>query len=354
MEALSFLIIGAGAIGSYVGGSLAISGQRVTFLDRPEAVAQIQARGITLRLPDGEQTLKPTLVASIEEALALGPFDAGIFSVKSYHTKGAIQPLVPFAAQLPPILCLQNGVENEPLLEQFLGKNKVIAGTVTTAIGLPAPGVIAVERLRGLGLAAPTDSPNHTLATRIYPALERAGLRPVLYPNPAEMKWSKLLTNLTANATSAILDMSPAEIFSHRGLVWLEMEQQREALNVMQAMGLRVISLPGTPVTLFAFAVRYLPISLAQPILKKAVGSGRGGKMPSLHIDLHKGSAQSEVFALNGAVAAHGKRLGVRTPVNQTLNNLLTGLTKREISLTAFAKQPEKLLETIKQRGLSA
>lgn len=342
-QPLSFLIIGAGAIGSYVGGSLALRGQQVVFLDRPEAVAQIRTRGITLRLTDGEQFLAPHIVSSVEEALSLGPFDAGIFSVKSYHTESALFPLKPFAVQLPPILCLQNGVDNEPALEEVIGP-KVIAGTVTTAIGLPAPGIIAVERLRGLGIGVAPGSPHHVLATRISSVMEKAGLQPVLYSHPTAMKWSKLLTNLTANATSAILDMSPAEIFRHTGLVRLEMRQQQETLNVMRALGMGVTALPGTPVPLFAFAVRYLPVALAKPILGRAIGRGRGGKMPSLYIDLHKGNPQSEVTALNGAVVAHGKQAGIPTPVNQQLTKILLGLASGEIPLTMYARQPEKLL----------
>lgn len=344
MQPLSLLVIGAGAIGSYVGGSLALRGQRVVFLDRPEAVAQIHTRGITLRLPDGEHFLTPQLVSSIEEALAQGPYEAGIFSVKSYHTESALQPLKPFASQLPPILCLQNGVDNEPHLEKALGKDKVIAGTVTTAIGLPAPGVVAVERLRGLGVGLPNGSVNSELATRIISAMQQAGLEPVLYSDPAAMKWSKLLTNLTANATSAILDMSPTEVFQHAGLVQLEMRQQQETLKVMDALGLKVTNLPGTPVRLFAFAVRFLPVFLAKPILGRAIGGGRGGKMPSLHIDLHRGNPQSEVSALNGAVVAHGKKLGVPTPFNQRLTEILLGLVRGEIPHNAYAKQPAKLL----------
>lgn len=344
---LSFLIVGAGAIGSYVGGSLALTGQRVVFLDRPEAVAQIRERGITLRLPTGEHTLSPTLAASISEALAQGPFDAGIFSVKSYHTEAALHPLIPHAEQLPPLICLQNGVDNEPLLEKSLGTDKVISGTVTTAIGLPAPGIVAVERLRGLGLSVSEKSTLKLLATRIFGAMDHAGLCPVLFSRPADMKWSKMLTNLTANATSAILDMSPAEVFSHPKLVQVEMRQQQETLAVMRALGVRVVDLPGTPVRLFAFAVRFLPIFLAQPILKRAVGGGRGGKMPSLHIDLYKGNPQSEVIALNGAVAAHGRHAGVPTPINQTLNDILLKLARGEMPLNTFARQPDKFLAHI-------
>ncbi len=343
-EPLSFLIIGAGAIGSYVGGSLALSGHRVIFLDRPQAVAQIRARGMRFRLPNGEFSLSPNLVESISEALAQGPFDAGIFSVKSYHTEAAIGPLIPYAAHLPPVVCLQNGVDNEPLLARGLGAEKVIAGTVTTAIGIPAPGTVAVERLRGIGVAMEPQSPLRELATRTKLAMDQAGLKASLFPRPADMKWSKMLTNLTANATSAILDMTPAEVFAHPGLVRLEIQQQRETLAVMRAIGAGVTSLPGTPVKLFAFAVRYLPVALVQPLLIRAIGRGRGGKMPSLHIDLHNGNPLSEVIALNGAVVAHGKRAGIPTPINQRLTETMLRLAKGEIPLDTFAKQPDKFL----------
>lgn len=71
--------------------------------------------------------------------------------------------------------------------------------------------------------------------------------------------------------------------------------------------------------------------------------------MPSLHIDLHKGNPQSEVIALNGAVAAHGQRAGIATPINQKLNDILIGLARRDIPLTTFAKQPDKLLSSIEK-----
>jgi 2-dehydropantoate 2-reductase len=341
---LSILVVGAGAIGSYVGGSLALRGQRVVFLDRPETVSQIRAQGLRLRFVDGEHALTPVLVDSIKKALELGPFDAGIFSVKSYHTESAIVPLIPFADQIPPLICLQNGVDNEPVLEEALGTDKVIHGTVTTAIGRPMPGTVAVERLRGLGLAAAPESTNHDLMKRIKTTMDKAGLRATLYPNPADMKWSKLMTNLTGNATSAILEMTPGEVFAHPSLVRVEIAQQREVLRVMRTLGVRVTSLPGTPVRLFAFAVTFLPVQLMQPLLARAIGRGRGGKMPSLYIDLQGGSQQSEVTALNGAVAAHGARVGIHAPVNQMLNDTLLKMVQGELPKNYFARQPDKFL----------
>ena len=161
------------------------------------------------------------------------------------------------------------------------------------------------------------------------------------------MKWSKMLTNLVANATSAILDMSPAEIFAHHGLYRLEIGQMREALQVMAAEGIKVVDLPGTPVRLLAFAVKHLPLTLSRPLLGKAIGGGRGGKMPSFHIDLHAGRGKSEVDFLNGAVVQAGERTNIPTPVNNLLYEKLRALTRGDIPLDHYRGEPEKLIREL-------
>jgi 2-dehydropantoate 2-reductase len=242
----------------------------------------------------------------------------------------------PHAEAMPPVLCLQNGVDNEAALAEVLGAEKLISGTVTTAIDKPAAGQLVLERKRGVGLAG-----GHELSKRLYAAFEDANLNPRLYADAEAMKWSKLLANLIANATSAILDMSPAEIFAHPGLFEIEMRALREALAVMDVLGLQVVDLPGLPTRALAFTARRLPLGLSRPLLARFVGRGRGGKMPSLHIDLHTGRGRSEVGWLNGAVARHGERLGVATPVNRALTETLEELINNQ---TAKSLRTETLL----------
>ena len=122
----------------------------------------------------------------------------------------------------------------------FLVPSKVIYGTVTSAVGRQSAGSMILEKLRGLGIAA-----EHPLSEKLVAAMDAALLNARLYPNAADMKWSKMLTNLIANASSAILDMTAAEIFSHPGLFQMEMRMLREALTVMEAQGIKVVDLPG-------------------------------------------------------------------------------------------------------------
>lgn len=340
MNQLNILSIGAGAIGTYIGGSLALQGHKLSFVERPGAATELAKRGLHLALGDQEHTISnPEVFDSLAQALNAHAYDLALFALKSFDTARFIQSIQPFAEIFPPLLCLSNGVDNEPALERVLGAQSVIAGTITSAVGRRALGDIQLEKMRGMGL-----STGHALSHQLVAEFNRANLNAQLFPKAADMKWSKMLTNLIANASSAILDMTPGEIFAHPGLYRLEIRQLREALAVMQRLGIKTVDLPGTPVRLLALAVRNLPVSLSRPMMAKAVGAGRGAKMPSFHIDLHHGRGASEVDYLNGAVVRAGETLGIPTPANHLLNTILLNLTDGHIPLDAYQHNPEKLI----------
>jgi 2-dehydropantoate 2-reductase len=353
-QPLTVLSFGAGAIGTYIGGSLALAGHKVVFVEQPAVISELRERGLKLDLTaDNRRSEKAifeiqnsdsvAFAGSLDEAFKLASFDVALFALKSYDTESALEGMKPFADKLPPILCLQNGVDNEHSLAAVLGAHKVIYGTVTSAIGRRAAGDMILEKLRGVGVAA-----GHPLSERLAEALDGAYLNARLFPKAADMKWSKLLTNLLANPTSAILDMTAAQVFADPRLYRLEIEQLKECLAVMKAQGIAVVDLPGTPVRALAFATR-LPLWLSKPFLSKAAGAGRGAKMPSFHIDLHAGRSKSEVTYLHGAVVRAGEKFGVPTPVNALLTHTLLALTAGKIPLDEFSGKPEKLLRENKK-----
>ena len=330
---LNWLIFGAGAIGTYIGTNLIMHGQNVVFLEQPEATIHLKENGFHFNFRGQEhRILHPDVYSSLPEVLSLAKFDVAIFALKSFDTHAALELLSPYSADLPPILCLQNGVENEANLEGALGRDKVIAGTVTTAIQRRAIGDIVLERQRGIGIAA-----DHALSVQIAAAFTQAGLNAHLYPCANAMKWSKMLTNLMANASCAILDMTPGEVLHHPDLYRVEVEQLREALAVMRALQLKPVNLPGTPVVAFAWIISHLPPNLSQTFIARIAAQGRGQKMPSFHIDLHSGRGRSEVEYLNGAVVRFGSNLHISTPVNQWLNQTLMRLVRGDIDLKEYS-----------------
>jgi 2-dehydropantoate 2-reductase len=344
---MNFLCFGVGAIGTYIGGSLAASGQKVVFVERPEVVAEVRARGLSVQVGELERRVdQPSVVGSLAEALAQGPFDAAILAVKSFDTPAVMAEAARMKAQMPPVLCLQNGVENEGLIGNALGAAQVITGTVTTAVGRRAAGSISVEKLRGVGIAV-----DHPAGAGLVAAFNTAGLRARAYPNGPSIKWSKMVTNLLANASSAILDMPPAEIFAHAGLFRLEMAMIKEALAVMAAQSIAVTDLPATPVRALTMSIQLLPVFLSQPLLVQQLGKGRGAKMPSFHIDLYAGRGQSEVDFLNGAVVRFGERFKVATPVNRWLTQTLLAITAGKMAKSEYAHQPEKMIRAVNAAG---
>ncbi|MCD4801608.1 MAG: ketopantoate reductase family protein [Anaerolineales bacterium] len=334
-----FLIYGAGAIGTYIGGSLSLQGHQVVFLERDQDLKALQSRGLRMDI-DGTQYQipSPTCISSLDE-IKESKFDLIILALKTYHLVDILPDLKRLRKYLPPILCLQNGVESEKILADHIGEDLVIPGTVTSAVERKGKGDITVRRLRGMAAAD-----NHPISREILPIFNQAGLNLKLYAQPESLKWSKLLTNLMGNASSAILNLTPAQIYSDPDLFDLEHKQLRETLKVMSRMGIPPVNLPGVPVKLLALVVKYLPRQLSRPIFLKAIGGGRGGKMPSFHIDLYNGRGKSEVDQLNGAVVRAGKKIDVPTPVNQLFTRVLCSLILGEEPIKKYANKPEVLL----------
>ena len=337
--ALNVLVFGSGAIGTLLGAHLAQAGQRVTFVVRPAALDLLRAQGLTVQHKSYTiHVAQPTLTADPALALAHHRFDCVLLAVKSYDTETAALQLQAAGNSVPPIVCLQNGVGNEALLQTRFGSNNVIAGTVTTAATQNAPGSVSVERIRGVGLAA--GSP---LAIRLAAALQTTEMRVQLYPDARAMKWSKLLTNMLGNATSAICDLDPSAVFAHAGLYRAEIEALRETLSVMRKLNTPVVNLPGMRVRLLATAITLLPAAWYHAFLARQVVSGRGGKLPSLHNDLSAGRTRSEVGWLNGAVQRHALGCGVNAPINNRLNMILTELASGIRDRSEYQHKPDKL-----------
>jgi 2-dehydropantoate 2-reductase len=211
----------------------------------------------------------------------------------------------------------QNGVATEELLGQLFGREKIIAGTVLNPISIPEVGTVRLEmRKGGLGLA-PIDPA--CPSGPVVDAIASIGLPLRVYANYRAMKWSKLLLNLLGNATSAILDMNTLDAFADRRVFAIEVAALREAIAVMDALNIKAVTLPGYPVTWLVFAIRYLPLAILQPIMRRMAKSGRGEKLPSLLIDLNAGRPKSEIDALNGAVSEASQSIGVKTPARSSI-----------------------------------
>jgi 2-dehydropantoate 2-reductase len=339
---MNILIIGAGAIGGFIGGKLAAQ-HNVTLFDRAPLVDVVRERGLRLIEPENETTVTNlNAFTSLKEAFTAAPrFDLATVCVKAYDTVTAVQTLRPYADRIDRILTPQNGVSNEDLLGMAFGRAKIISGTVLNPIAVPEIGVVRLEKAgRGIGLAP--------LEGSIEPFVEvlRGTQLPIrTYEDYRAMKWSKLILNLIGNATSAILDMTTRETFADQRVFKIEVAMLREALAVMRAQLIGTVDLPGSPVRLLALGIRFAPRPILYRILRPMVSGGRGDKPPSLLVDMRSGRTQSEINELNGAIVRAGKTAGVRTPVNAALVGIVHDLLEKKVDRAEWRHNIDQLVK---------
>lgn len=342
---MHYLIYGAGAVGGLIGGQLAVSGQRVTFLARPRVAEALRTQGLTIQARGKTTRLKrPEVVTVLKAAFTKHPPDLIVLTVKAYDCQSAANDIQAVSTSQIPVLSMLNGVGNEETLASVLGEDRILSGTLTTAVQHPEPSLIRIERERGIGLVQ--DWP---IVSTIVNQMRQANFEVRLYRDRKRMKWSKLMTNIVANASSAILGWSPERIFVHTGLARLEIEALRETVRVMRYMGIQPQNLPGVPVALLGKAI-FLPPWIIRSILRKVVSKGRGDKLPSFYYDIGKG--RSEVEWLNGAVMRQGLQFNVPTPANHTLTQTLLGLVRNQFSPGDYHDKPEVLLNVAKAAGV--
>jgi 2-dehydropantoate 2-reductase len=349
VKRMAVLLIGAGAVGSYLASKLVLAGHEVVVVDRPERADVVRSLGFHLQEKNTLRTARPlAAVGSLAQVSPLGvEYELAILATKAYDAQAALEELA--ASRLPrprKVLTIQNGVDSEEIAAQLMGPERVLAGSLTTPIAVKGQGQVAVERGgRGLALAPMVKGES---VDEWVGLLRSAGIKTGAYSDYRAIKWSKLFLNIVANATCAILNRRPAVIYRYRPTLMLERAMLQETLAVMRRMKVRMVNLPGGPARYLSWVVRYLPADIFQTLLEPVVGGGRGEKLPSLYLDLSAGRRQTEVVHLNGAVVRYGRGLNVPTPVNYVLTDTVYKLSRGLLLWDDFSGKPEALLARLR------
>jgi 2-dehydropantoate 2-reductase len=329
---MKIMIVGAGAVGCWIGANLIRAGHDVTFIGRPRFLQDIKTDGLRVTLPRRfDWRFDPRQVfENPAAACGLAPFDVALLCMKAHAVADAlpgIAPLVPHYIQT--LGSAQNGMGSEACLAEAIGADRVLSVTLTSPVSAPAPNVISLDREGGgLGVAAVGAAPVigakrlRAWATEYMPVHDYADYR--------AMKWSKLLLNIVANANCAIFDKDARTLYADPSHVRLELAMIRECLAVMRAAGIAVTGLPGFNARTLATAAGLLPDTLLGPLLSGKVSGARGAKRASMHMDMTNGAPRSEVRFLNGAVVALGEQHGVPTPVNRWITETLEAMVGGE------------------------
>ncbi len=333
------LVVGGGAVGTLIAWALARGGRDVAIVRRRHVGPPAQAE-LTATDPLGRSS-----VVTVTEVRAPADLSGApaliVFAVKMYDLEAAAASCAMWPEAVG--LTVGNGIGAEEIVSGVRPGAPHIAGSVTASVELREERHVARLNRGGVAVAPFAGSADRAVGD-LATTFTAAGLRAAVLTDARAMKWSKLLTNLVANASSAVLDMSAAEIYASADGYRVERRQLREALAVMRGLGLGPVRLPGVDARLLALAVR-APAVIAQPILTRVVGRARGGKEPSLRLHAQADAGRSEVEWLNGAVVRAARDLGRRAPVNECLARLVDEVLHQPERGAWFHGRPDRLAE---------
>jgi 2-dehydropantoate 2-reductase len=307
---MKIAIIGAGAIGGYVGAKLALAGETVTFMVRGANLSAIRSRGIKLVMRDGTTHIASNVAAANDYAAA-GEQDVVVVAVKAHQVEDVAADVPKLFGPNTVVITMQNGIPDwyfhkhgGPLastpvlsvdpsgaLARCIPAERVIGCVVYPACELVAPGVI--QHIEGDRL--PLGELDGTVSERIAlvaSAFERAGMTaPVLTDIRAEI-WLKLWGNLTFNPISALTRSTLVDICQFGPTRELAAEMMREAQQIAHKLGI-------------AFRVS---------LDKRIAGAERVGKHKTSMLQDIEGGRAPEIEALVGSVLELGRLTHTQAP----------------------------------------
>lgn len=309
-------LIGAGSLGSAIGGTLAQAGHQVTLVTRHAAhVEAINDHGLVL--DDGRRRQAVTVTAATDYA-GTETVDLAIVLVKSYDTRAAVAAASPVIGPATTVLTLQNGVGCEQIIADVIGRQAVVVGRTFVGGRIVQPGVVeyGVE-----GRRTTIGELDGTLTTRvaeIAEAFEAAGMATDITTDIVATMWEKLLVNVATGAWSALTRLPYGELSVHPDVEPMAIATVAEAIEVARALGVGITTTdPSVP---WRRAWEGLPYGFQASMLQSVA----------------KGS-RTEVEVIHGAVCRAGREVGVATPINDTLRAAVLGL---ERSLECMRSEP--------------
>ena len=307
---MKIAVVGAGAIGGFVGTRLALAGEDVTFMVRGANLDAIRANGFKLVMHDGTEHVARNVKASNDYA-ATGPQDVVILATKAHQLEAVAGSVPKLFGPDTAVITMQNGIpywyfhhHGGPLAGTrvrsvdptgVIGENipaeRVIGCVVYPATELVAPGV--VKHIEGDRFPmGELDGSTSARVQRLAEAFTRAGLKsPVLDDIRSEI-WLKLWGNLTFNPISALSRATLVDICQYPPTRTLAAAMMAEA----QAVGTK------------------LGITFRVTIDKRIAGAERVGRHKTSMLQDIEAAREPEIEALVGSVVELGQLTQTPTP----------------------------------------
>jgi 2-dehydropantoate 2-reductase len=310
---MKVLIVGAGAVGAYIGARLTLIGVDVTLVARGPQLEAIRERGVQVRSRTGDFQAHPKICATLAE---VGPVEVVFLGVKAHSLPQLAPQLKAVLAANTTVVSTQNGVpwwffENfagdwnglrlervDPggIISAAIDARRVIGSIVYFSTEVIAPGVIRHIEGNRISLGEPDGTRSERLR-QIADALVASGLRAPMTAHIRNEIWVKLLGNVAFNPLSALTGATLGQMVRDPDVSNLAREMMREAQAVAARLGLD------------------LPISIEQ----RMEGAKKVGEHKTSMLQDLEAQRPLELEAIVGAIVELGQRIGVPMPHTRTI-----------------------------------
>lgn len=336
-------IMGAGAIGGYVGALMTRAGHAVTLIDAwPEHVELIRTRGLRVRGTTAAEACEVRLDAihltEVQRVCGRRPIDIAFLAVKSYDTAWASRLLGEYLSPGGFVVSLQNCINEEQVAAQvgwgrtmgcviaLLAADLTAAGEVQRNVPVkPDSKVFVVGEAHGRVTARAQE------VAELLSVVDAAMVTTNLWGE----RWSKLVVNAMRNGLSAATGLSgnQRDLTPHPRDVSIRLGSQ--AVRVGEALGYRLEGMLGMDAQTLGAAGEGDQRAYARivDILETGARGRSDHQRPSMAQDIAKGR-RTETDFINGFVAARAKEAGIDASLHQTIHELVQRVERGELEAT--------------------
>lgn len=329
------LLLGCGAVGGVIAGGLLRGGHEITLVTHNDEISQaINAEGIGLTTPEGYSSVPATAQTDLDGRAGL--FDTVLLAMKATGVEQAVRDVPEHLSPQGYVVTLQNGVVEDPVAH-ILGRKRVIGALVGWGATMQAPGVYEMTS-DGELVVGELDGQMSTRIQRLKAILEAASPT-TISTNIYGVLWSKLAINCTITTLGAVTGQLLGEMLQRATIRRLGLSIISEVMDVARARGVSLEPVGGT----LDLARLYLPPDrrsggfgldlVAKHAIMSIVGLRFRRLKSSMLQSLERGR-RPEIDFMNGYVVEQGQAVGVPTPVNAALTEMVREIEKGERLIT--------------------
>lgn len=322
-------VMGAGAIGGITGGLIAKAGEDVTLIDTyPDHVEAINEDGLRIIGELGEHTVNVPAVTPDELE---GDFDLVFLAVKGVDTDDALEQLRSHMTDSAPVVSLQNGI-NEEHIAEVIGAERTIGASTHYSATFEEPGVLNKTSHGGYV----TGELDGKMTDRVLEVGRLLGLveQAEVTNNIWGHLWSKLLVNVCTNSFGALTGRKFGEFIKDEVGKKLLAALYTESYDVAVKQGVELVKLVGILDPAFLLVRNDEDRERVEPVLDVMGSPEQFGKMKSSMLqDIERGR-KTEIEFLNGYISRKGREVGMPTPVNDAIVEMVKEVETGKRDLT--------------------